>query len=273
MAQPIRALVFSGNGINCEDEMAQACKLAGAQVDIVHLNQFFYQGLELERYHLINFPGGFLDGDDLGSAKACAIRLEQMICKKSGLPLLELLVRFVNNGGLIIGVCNGFQLLVKLGLLPALDGNYGQKVCTLTVNDSGRFEDRWVNLIVNSQTKSPFVANLEQLYLPVRHGEGKFLTADSNTLKRLVSANQVVLRYADKDFQVTQKYPDNPNGSPDAIAAICDGSGQIFGLMPHPEAFLHPCNHPRWTREKVEEDSLGLVLFKNAVQYLKTNVV
>lgn len=270
----IRALVLAGNGINCEVEMAHACQLAGCEeVDIVYIYDLLSGEVRLEDYHFLNLPGGFLDGDDLGSAKAMANRLKFARVAGKGERLEEAIYRFIQDGKVILGVCNGFQLMVKAGLIPALGGKYGQQEVTLTFNDSGKFEDRWVHLKVNPQSPCIFTRGLEKLYLPVRHGEGKFIPREEQVLTALENKKLIVLQYTGPDYkEATMEYPWNPNGSVAAIAGICDESGRLFGLMPHPEAYLYPYNHPRWTREQVPDEGMGLALFKNAVNYLKQNL-
>lgn len=270
----VKALVLTGNGVNCEREMAHACRLAGAQADVVHLAEVFSGRVRLADYHFLNFPGGFSDGDDLGSAKAGAVRLKYgKIRADGGRRFLEDLLRFVTDGKLVLGVCNGFQLLVKLGLLPGLDGRYAEQTASLAHNDSGRFEDRWVHLAVDPASPCVFTRGLEQLYYPVRHGEGKFVAGDHDVLRRIGAGALVPLRYADPGGQPTQRYPENPNGSVGAIAGLCDPTGRIFGLMPHPEAFLHRTNHPRWTREELPEEGQGLAIFRNAVEFIRKDLL
>ncbi|MGB9599953.1 MAG: phosphoribosylformylglycinamidine synthase subunit PurQ [Myxococcota bacterium] len=267
------AIVISGNGINCEMEMSYALRLAGAdRVDIVNIFSILSGDVNLEDYNFINFAGGFLDGDNLGSARAGAVRFRFAKIDGTNERLIDSILRFINRGGLIIGVCNGFQLLVKLGLLPGFDGNYTEQRVTLTFNKSGRFEDRWVYLKVNKNSQCIFTRGLDELYLPVRHGEGRFLTDSEDTLNRLISDNQIVIQYIKKgDKNYTMDYPDNPNGSIIGIAGICSKDGRVFGLMPHPEAFLHYTNHPRWFRERLPEEGDGLKIFKNAVKFLKNS--
>ena len=263
----VRAIVLAGNGINCEYETAKACELAGFdKVDIVYIYDLVRGEVSIDDYHLFCFPGGFLDGDDLGAAKAAANLFQNARIETTGEPLKDALMRFIESGKLVIGICNGFQLIIKLGIVPALEGYFKQDA-TLTFNDSGKFEDRWVRLKVED---SPciFTRGLEDLYFPVRHGEGKFY-APPDALDEIERRGLVVLRYADKRTgEPTQKYPDNPNGSVNAIAGICDPTGRIFGLMPHPEAFLSRLNHPRWTREDLPDPGLGVVVFRNAYEYL-----
>jgi phosphoribosylformylglycinamidine synthase len=255
-------------------EMAHACRLAGSEVvDIVHISELIYGEKKLDHYHFLNLPGGFLDGDDLGSAKAGANRILHARVMGDGERLYDQLLRFIEAGKLILGVCNGFQLLVKLGILPAFDGNYGKQSTTLTFNDSGRFEDRWVYLRVNDTSRCVFTKGLTCLYLPVRHGEGKFVTKDKSVLDQLHRKGQVAVQYSDSTcMPAIMDYPANPNGAVDAIAGICDESGRIFGLMPHPEAYLHRTNHPRWTRENLPEEGMGLAVFRNAVNFIRKNL-
>lgn len=270
----VKSIILAGNGINCEMEMAHACRLAGSEVvDIVYLYDILSGEVKLDDYHFLNLPGGFLDGDDLGSAKAAAHRLKHARISGSGERLEEGILRFIQEGKLILGVCNGFQLMVKSGLIPGLGGNYGNQTVTLTFNDSGRFEDRWVYLKVSPASPSIFTKGLKGLYLPVRHGEGNFIPRDEKVLTELMQKNLVTLQYSDPEYQgPTMEYPLNPNGSVAAIAGICDETGRLFGLMPHPEAYLYAINHPRWTREKVPEEGMGLALFRNAVDYIRKNL-
>lgn len=271
MTQTVKTIVLTGNGTNCEMEMAHACRLAGsAVVDIVHISELLYGEKRLDDYHFLNLPGGFLDGDDLGGAMAGANRIIHATVRNSREKLYKQLADFIRNGKLILGVCNGFQLMVKLGLLPALGGDYATQTVTLTFNDSGRFEDRWAYLKINRESPCVFTRGLDGIYLPVRHGEGKIVTNDPAVLKRLHETNQIAIQYSDDTYEkALMTYPENPNGSVDAIAGICDESGRIFGLMPHPEAYLHYTNHPRWTREELPEDGAGLALFRNAVDFIK----
>jgi len=222
----------------------------------------------------LNLPGGFLDGDYLGSAKAAANRFLHARVKGTGERLFDQLARFVREGKLILGVCNGFQLQVKLGLLPAWDGELGRQRVTLTYNDSGRFEDRWVYLKVNRKSPCVYTRGLTGLYLPVRHGEGKFLPQDEGVLGRLLTQQLVALQYSDASYRdEVMAYPANPNGSLAAIAGICNETGRVFGLMPHPEAYLHYTNHPRWTREELPEEGGGLAFFKNAVATIREELL
>lgn len=269
----VKCIVIAGYGTNCEVETAYACKKAGGQVDIVHISELLYGEKSLDDYHFLCFPGGFLDGDDLGAAKAAANRWRFARVKTTGEPLFDQLMRFIEEGKLILGICNGFQLLVKLGLLPGLDYQYGKQVVTLTYNDSGRFEDRWVYLKVDRESPCVFTRGIDKIYLPVRHGEGKFIAKDAAVLGAIESTHLAVVKYSHPETETpTMEYPFNPNGSANAIAGICDPTGRIFGLMPHPEAFLDFTNHPRWTRERLPERGMGLTLFANAIEYIKQHV-
>ena len=272
MPKRVKSIVITGNGTNCEMEMAHACRLAGSdEVDIVHISVLLYGEKSLDDYHFLNLPGGFLDGDDLGSAKAGANRILHAKVKGNSEILYDQFVRFIAQGKLILGVCNGFQLLAKLGMLPGFDGDYRTQTVTLTFNDSGRFEDRWVYLRVNRDSPCIFTRNTEGLYLPVRHGEGKFITKDVAILERLHDDRQIAVQYSNHDFaDIAMDYPVNPNGAIDGIAGICNSTGRIFGLMPHPEAYLHYTNHPRWTREKLPEEGMGLAVIKNAVDFIRS---
>jgi phosphoribosylformylglycinamidine synthase len=271
MNRKVKAIVLTGNGTNCEMEMAHACKLAGAdQVDIVHISELLYGEKRLLKYSFLNLPGGFLDGDDLGSAKAGANRFLHARIDDAKEMLIEELLQFINSGGLILGVCNGFQLMVKLGLLPALDGNFTRQSSTLTFNDSGRFEDRWVYLQANRQSPCVFTRDIDLAYYPVRHGEGKFVPESPGVLEQIEEKNLVVFQYCLPDGSPTMDYPANPNGSEGAIAGICNETGRLFGLMPHPEAYLHRTNHPRWTREDLPEEGQGVAIFRNAVNFIRS---
>ena len=275
MAKKVKALVITGYGTNCEMEMAHACKLGGAeQVDIAHMAELLNGEYSLDNYHFLNLPGGFLDGDDLGAGQAGAHRMKYSVIKGTNERFFEQILRFIKHGKLILGVCNGFQLLVKMGLLPGFDKNYDQRIVSLTYNDSGKFEDRWVELCVNEKSPCVFTKNLSGLYYPIRHGEGKFVSKDDQTLARIQDENLVALQYASPETgRPTQEYPHNPNGSPAAIAGICDPTGRIFGLMPHPEAFLHRTNHPRWTREELPEEGQGVALFRNGIEFIRENLL
>jgi phosphoribosylformylglycinamidine synthase len=266
MTRPtVRALVLTGDGINCEMEMAQGFRLAGAAPTIAHLTDVMAGEVDLAAFQILAFPGGFSFGDHLGSGKALANRIRRS-------ALWGDLCRFIADGGYVWGVCNGFQAMVKLGLLPALTG-LGEQDVSLVANVSGQFEDRWVRLGVNPASPCAYTQGLTQLYLPSRHGEGR-LVASPEVVERLLAQGYVALQYVDGEGRGTEAYPENPNGSPFGIAGLCDRSGRVFGLMPHPEAFLDFTNHPHWTRLKSElrrqglpipRHGQGLALFENVV--------
>jgi phosphoribosylformylglycinamidine synthase len=264
----LSALVVTGHGINCEYETKFVLELAGFnKVELGHLNFIVSGEVKLDDYELVVFPGGFLDGDDLGAAQACVNRIRHSVV--NGERLLDQLLRFVEAEKLILGICNGFQLLVKLGLLPALNSNYDQRNFSLTGNDSGRFEDRWVNLQVDQKSPCIFTRGILESYLPVRHGEGKIVAASEHIVDQVINAGQAVMYYTLPDrSEPTMEYPWNPNGSTRSIAGLCDPTGRVFGLMPHPECYVHRTHHPRWTREDLNEEGDGLAIFRNAANYL-----
>lgn len=258
-----RVLILTGYGINCDIETQHAFKLAGARAERVHINDLINGKERLYDYHILAFPGGFSFGDDIASGKVLA----NMIKYNIGEQIQE----FINDGKLIIGICNGFQAMVKMGLLPGFSGNYAAQEVTLTFNDSGRFEDRWVYLKANGVSECVFTKGIDSIYLPVRHGEGKFVTKNLQVLERLKKGNHIVFQYTDIEGKAAG-YPHNPNGSVYNIAAICDETGRVFGMMPHPEAFQHRTNHPGWTREELPEEGAGVAIFRNAVDYAKKDM-
>ncbi|MBW2108268.1 MAG: phosphoribosylformylglycinamidine synthase subunit PurQ [Deltaproteobacteria bacterium] len=237
----------------------------------VHINALIAGEASLESYDILVFDGGFSWGDDHGAGVLEAVRLKY--------NLGTALQRFIRDGKLILGICNGFQALVNLGFLPGLDADYETRRVALTFNDCGNFRDDWVYLAVDSASPCVFTRGISRLELPVRHGEGKFY-ASAETIGRLVEQGQIVLRYALPDgAPAGGKFPYNPNGSLDDVAGICDPTGRIFGLMPHPEAFHHWTNHPDWTRTKTlrkregrppaDDPPAALHIFQNAVDYIK----
>lgn len=253
----VRACVLTGFGINCDYETAHAFRMVGAEAARVHVNDLVEGRDSLENYQILAFPGGFAFGDDIASGKVLATKCAHVLGEQLG--------AFIAAGKLVIGICNGFQVLVKMGLLPKVAPGNAQEA-TLTFNDSGRFEDRWVNLRVNQASPCAWTRGIEQLYLPVRHGEGKFLPADESVRRALTQNEQIVVRYATPAGEPTMDYPLNPNGSVDAIAGVCDPTGRIFGLMPHPEGHIFPTQHPRWTREALREEGPGVCVFRNGVE-------
>ena len=267
----IKALVLTGFGINCEEEMAAAYRLAGAEAQIAHFNEVLYQQVSIHDFDILNFPGGFSFGDDLSSGKVMAnkIRFKKL---PNGKTLLEEIKQFIADGKYIMGVCNGFQMLVRLGLLPNVGLSFEQEA-TLSYNDSARFEDRWCYCKVDANSPTPFLKGLDVLPLPIRHGEGKLIVGTEETKNALLDKHLNCLTYAHADGSTATEYPANPNGSDLACAGLCDTTGQVFGLMPHPEAFLSMYNHPNWGQLKRQgelntEEGYGLQMFKNIVNHI-----
>jgi len=274
-----KSLVLTGYGINSEIETAYANTLAGAEAKIAHINDVIDGLVKIEDYHLLNFPGGFSYGDDLGSGKAFANKV--LYSKTPTGPMINHIQKFIDDGKLIIGICNGFQILIKMGLLPAFNRDYTKQTATLFYNDKG-FRDAWVRLKANPRSPCVFTRGIDRIDMPVRHGEGKFIPGSREVLDRLWKHGHVVLQYTDRAYQPTQEYPDNPNGSTDAIAGICDEGGRVFGLMPHPEAFNHITNHPQYTRIREEharrdvplkDEGDGIKVWRNAVEYIEEKLV
>jgi phosphoribosylformylglycinamidine synthase len=258
-----KVLVLTGYGINCDIETQHAFNLAGAQTERIHLTDLLNGSVKLSDYNILALPGGFSFGDDIASGKVLA----NMIKYNLGDQLQD----FIDEEKLIIGICNGFQAMVKMGILPAFDGDYSRQDVTLTFNDSGRFENRWVHLKTNTVSKCVYTRGIKNIYLPVRHGEGKFVVKDPQVLERLKKNDHIVFQYVDING-IPAGYPQDPNGSIENIAAICDETGRVFGMMPHPEAFQHKTNHPAWTREELPEEGAGMAIFRNAVDYAKKNL-
>ncbi len=266
MAKP-KVLVLTGYGINCDLETEFGFNLAGAEADRVHINSLIMGEKKLGDYQILAFPGGFSFGDDIASGKVLA--------SKSRVRLGDGLREFIERGSLVIGICNGFQVLAKFGVISDQPASKYQQRITVTYNDSGRFEDRWVWLKRVSK-KCPWLDGIDALYLPVAHGEGKFF-ADQNVAGAIQANDQVAFLYAKPDLSAAQgEYPLNPNGSLSDIAGVCDPTGRILGMMPHPERFLSFYNHPRWTwlkddlrrkGEPVPDEGAGLKILKNGVKY------
>ena len=249
MSARVTAGILTGFGINADVELGQAFEQAGATVVPLPVTTLLDEPERLAGVQILGFPGGFSFGDHLGSGRVLA----QLV--KSHLK--DALSAFAARGGMVLGVCNGFQTLVKMGLLPNLKGDWTPET-TLIGNDSGVFQDRWVSVKANPANTSPWLRDLGAFDLPIRHGEGRFIVRDEVVLRALHDRNLVALTY-----QGT-----NPNGAQDAIAGITDPTGLIFGLMPHPEAFTTRLQHPLW-RRKADVGTLGLKVFTNAVDYWK----
>jgi phosphoribosylformylglycinamidine synthase len=259
-----KAIILRTAGTNCDYETRYALEKAGADVDLVHVNQLVKDKGLLSSYHIFVLPGGFTYGDDIAAGKVLANQLRH--------HLLDELTRFVDDGKLVIGICNGFQVLIKMGLLPGINGiqpsfNEYRQEFTLTYNDSNKFEDRWVYLKSFSD-KSVFIDKDCLLYVPIAHAEGKFVAGDGGELENLGKSGQIIFKYVDKDGNIAN-YPWNPNGSLDNIAGICDSTGRVLGMMPHPERYIEPTQHPRWTREGLKAEGDGIAIFRNAVNYVK----
>jgi phosphoribosylformylglycinamidine synthase I len=255
---PVRVLILRTAGTNCDQESAKAFAMAGAEAEFVHINRLMREPNLLRAAHICMIPGGFTYGDDIAAGKILANEIR--------VRLLGHLRDFIRGGRLVLGVCNGFQVLVKAGLLP--DPFSDEPGATLGWNDSNRFEARWIRLRIDS-AKSAFLRETGKvILLPVAHGEGKFIPRDEAMLQTLQAKGQIVLRYCGPQGE-TVGYPDNPNGSTDAIAGICDPTGHVLGLMPHPERFVLPTHHPWWTRFDDPPAPDGLAVFTNAVAYVK----
>ncbi|WP_129674728.1 phosphoribosylformylglycinamidine synthase I [Candidatus Chloroploca sp. Khr17] len=257
----VRALILRAPGINRDRDAALACELAGASPERIHINQLAEGSVRLADYGMVLIPGGFSYGDHLGAGRLLAIDLVHR--------LGEALYRFVEDGRPVIGICNGFQVLVKAGLLP---GCLAEPDCapavTLTDNASEQFECRWVTLEANPGTRCSFVRDLTcPIEVPVAHGEGRIALRDEATLALLEAQGLIALRYTTAMGDQAISYPANPNGSVGHIAGLCNAQGNVLGLMPHPENAILPQQHPRWTREEARDEGDGLLLFRNAVRY------
>jgi phosphoribosylformylglycinamidine synthase len=256
MTKP-RVLILRAPGANCDGETQFAFEQAGAVAERLHINRLRENPALLKQYQILVIPGGFTYGDDVASGKILANQLRVF--------LGEALRAFRDKERLILGICNGFQALLKAGLLLQSDDE--GLLATLTHNASGKFEDRWVHVQVCSE-KSRFLAGCRQLYLPVAHAEGRLLFREAWQLKGLEQAGQVVLRYVDERGQ-PGRYPINPNGSQADAAGLCDATGRVFGLMPHPERHVLSIQHPQWTRRGPAAEGDGLQIFRNAVNYFR----
>jgi len=252
-----KVLILRAPGTNCDGELAFAFERAGAECQKIHVNQVRESPGILKRFQILAIPGGFSYGDDVAAGKILATLFQNF--------LADAVREFRDAEKLILGVCNGFQVLLKAGLLvpPDDDG----PLATLAHNVSAKFEDRWVTLTA-TPGKCPFLKGIERLDVPVAHGEGNFICRKEWILKGLAQSGQIVLRYADPAGQPAG-YPYNPNGSQDDVAGICDATGRVLGLMPHPERHVLPTQHPRWTRTGLKPEGDGLQLFRNAVEFFK----
>lgn len=248
----VRTCVLQGYGINADEELIFAFREAGSEAFGTHVADLIDRPAQLGDYRVLAFPGGFSFGDHLGSGRVLASLLDARIRRE--------LAAFISDGGLIIGICNGFQVLVKMGLLPGqwtgnAEGRKSRQTVSLIHNTRGRFIDAWVELERDRRNHSPWLGDLARAHMPIRHGEGRFV-CEQATLDRLRSAGRIALRYRGS----------NPNGSLDAVAGITDATGRVFGLMPHPEAYLTEENHPAWHRGEAAEPT-GIAVFRNAVAF------
>ncbi len=253
----VKALILRAPGTNCDDETAFAFEKAGASAEKIHVTALLERPARLAEANVLALPGGFSYGDDLGAGKVLSLQIRE--------SLLPAIREFVRKGGLVIGICNGFQILVKCGLLPGGVDAPSDPTATLGWNDSHKFESRWV-LLAPGNSPSPFLEGLGHVEMPVAHGEGKFIPKDEALLESIRKGRQIAFRYASRGGG-TPAYPENPNGSADDIAGITDPSGRILGLMPHPERNVLPWHHPRWTKEGLQAEGAGLAIFKNAVRH------
>lgn len=241
----VRTCVLTGYGINADLELAEAFERSGSRAERLHLQELLDKPARLRDFGILALPGGFSYGDHLGSGLVLAHTLKKRVRDE--------LERFVASGRLVIGVCNGFQVLVKMGILPNMAGDWAPEV-SLVHNESGLFEDSWVEVAFSKRASCVWTAGLDPMELPIRHGEGRFVSRSPALLAELGERGLIAATYAGR----------NPNGSEGAVAGICDPSGRVFGLMPHPEAFIHPESHPRYFRDRIAEGA-GLAIFRNGV--------
>ena len=262
MPKKPRVLVLRTAGTNCDGETKFAFELAGAAAELVHVNRLRERSARLRDYEILAIPGGFTYGDDVAAGRVLANELTSDLAGELG--------EFVAAGKLVIGICNGFQVMVKTGLLPDAEVSADAARATLAANDSGKFEDRWVHLKA-PKSKCIWTRGCKQIYLPVAHGEGKFLAANAAALKALEKGGQVALRYVDPKGRKAG-YPWNPNGSVASIAGITDPAGRLLGLMPHPERHVFGYQHPRWTRGGSLKQGDGLRIFRNGVEFARRSL-
>jgi phosphoribosylformylglycinamidine (FGAM) synthase-like amidotransferase family enzyme len=283
MSRP-NVLILRAPGTNCDRETAFAFETAGAATETLHVNRVLESPAVLDGFQVLCIPGGFSFGDDVAAGQIMAVQMRRHLAGR--------LAEFKAAGKLVLGICNGFQVIIKSGILLDDEPAHGPPA-TLANNDSGRYEDRWVRLGVAGE-KCVFLRGIRQMYLPVAHGEGKFIARDAAALARLEAAGQLALRYVplscSRNGARTEgasapsaqnpapgarssavvghlPFPDNPNGSMADVAGVCDSTGRVLGLMPHPERHLDPTHHPRWTRGEAGPVGDGLKVFVNAVEY------
>jgi phosphoribosylformylglycinamidine synthase len=250
-------LILRAPGANCDAEAQFAFERAGSVAERVHINRLRENPQSLHRYQVLCVPGGFTYGDDVGAGRILANQLAHF--------LGDALRKFRDAGKLVLGVCNGFQAILKAGLLTPADDE--GPMATLTANSHGRFEDRWVTLTA-APGKCPFLLGVERMHLPIAHGEGRFVCRAEWVLQGLRQTGQVVLRYTNGQGEPGD-FPVNPNGSQGDVAGLCDASGHVLGLMPHPERHVLPTQHPQWTRRGLAAEGDGIAIFRNAVRYFE----
>jgi len=259
----VRVLILTGLGLNCESETGVAFDRAGATSQQIHLLDLLGEGTgpRLTDFHILAFVGGFAFGDHLGAGFVFANKIRWR--------LYDQLLRFIDKGGLALGICNGFQTMVRLGMLPGLDADYRTPRATVAPNDRLGYRDAWVSLAFHAASPCVWTQGLDTMEMPARHGEGKFLAESPQLFERLEAGAQIAVRYIDADGLPTEDWPANPNGSPRGVAGICDPSGRLFGLMPHPDAYLYPFHHPRWRRQaragSLATEGDGMRIFRNGV--------
>ncbi len=262
-----KVLVFSGYGLNCEEETKYAFELAGATAEIVHINDLIDGIKKIKDYQILTFPGGFSYGDDTGSGNAFANKLKNHLWKD--------LEKFIKEDKLIIGICNGFQIMVNLGLLPATERQYGKREVALLVNDNTRYTVRWVDLKI--ENKTPWFRGIKEISLPIAHGEGRFYAPD-NVMGKIKESNLIAAKYTKGEICEFQNLKPNPNGALEDIAAVTDETGRILGMMPHPERAIFFTQLPHWTYLKevnkrnkkiIGKYGPGLKIFRNAINYFK----
>jgi phosphoribosylformylglycinamidine synthase subunit PurQ / glutaminase len=271
MAVP-RVCVLRAPGTNCDPETAHAFNISGAEAERVHLLRLLENPEILDGFQILCVPGGFSYGDDIGAGVIFSSQLREQ--------LGDVLRKFMSDEKLILGICNGFQVLLKSGILPGgaetLNAPPEDRQATLTWNDNGRYTARWVRL-ANLSPNNVFLEGIDEIDLPIAHAEGRLAVTDDSLLQSWASKGQVALCYRDRSGESNSEssewmtksvaYPDNPNRSVGNIAALGDPSGRVLGLMPHPERFIHATQHPNWTRLKLSGAGDGLKLFQNAVAY------
>jgi len=279
MVKP-KVCILRTDGTNCDEELFYAFEKFGSSPEYVHVNELRAKSKKLKAYKILALPGGFSYGDDVASGKILAVELVSFF--------KDQLSEFINSRGLILGICNGFQTLVRTGLLPF--GHLGKMEATLAQNTSGHFECHWIKLKTQKSRcvfldpknftpednnkpglpmySKPGLGNPDQIFeLPVNHGEGRFF-AESETIRTIEQSDLIVFHYVDKSGRPTQNYPENPAGSTNAIAGITDPTGRILGLMPHPEKFVDITQHPNWRRQKIREPH-GTFIFRQMINYVK----